>query len=319
MSSRLRPIDLIDLRGFCLAIELGSLGRAASVLGVSQPALSKRMRELETFAGTALLRRSPRGVVPTVAGDRLYPAARTLLGHAESVEQLLDGLRDLRAPVLLAASHTIAEYLLPAPLAAYRERLGHGYAMELVSANSRVVLGMVRERRADLGLAAMLGAEPEPGLLRRTLCEDEVLVAVAPRHPWARSRSVSLAEFLATPMVMRDPGSNTRHLLDRELDARGLAAAPPLLEVGSTAAAITAAISGAAPALLSARAVMAAPPLIAVRVRELSLVRHFGLVTRADSVPTSAVQELITYLLGALTGGPPGHNVRLGLSSPIDA
>ncbi len=196
MSSRLRPVDLVELRGLCLAIELGSLGRAAAALGVSQPALSKRMRELETVAGTALLRRSPRGVEPTAAGDRLYPAARTLLGHAESVEQLLDGLRDLQAPVLLAASHTIAEYLLPAPLAAYRERLGHGYALELVAANSRVVLGMVRERRADLGLAATLNAGAVPGLVVRVLCEDEVLVAVSPVIPgrargrW-RSRSSS--------------------------------------------------------------------------------------------------------------------------------
>ncbi len=130
---------------------------------------------------------------------------------------------------------------------------------------------------------------------------------------------MALEEFLATPMVMRDPGSNTRQLLDSELGARGLAAARPLLEVGSTATAITAAVSGTAPALLSGRAIAAAPPLVAVRVRELSLVRHFTLVTRADTIPAPAVQELIDYLAGVLTGGPPGHNLRLGSPSPIDA
>jgi len=304
MPSRLRPVDLVELRGLCLAIELGSLGRAAAAFGVSQPALSKRMRELETFAGTALLQRSPRGVVPTAAGERLYREARTLLGHAEAVEQLLDGLRDAQTPILLAASHTIAEYLLPAPLAAYRERLGHGYVLELVAANSAVVRGMVRERRADLGLAATLASGPRPGLVEHVLCEDEVLVAVSESHPWARSGTVELAEFLATPMVMRDPGSNTRQILARELDARGLSAAPPLVEVGSTAAAITAAISDTAPALLSARAVAAAPPLRAVRVRELELRRQFALVTRENATPTHAVSELLSYLISALTSDP---------------
>jgi DNA-binding transcriptional LysR family regulator len=178
---------------------------------------------------------------------------------------------------------------------------------------------MVRERRADLGLAATIESAPGPGLLERVLCEDEVLVAVSESHPWARSGTVALAEFLATPMVMRDPGSNTRHLLDRELRARGLTAAPPLAEVGSTAAAITAAASGAAPALLSARAIAAAPPLVAVRVLELPLIREFTLVTRENAIPTPAVIELITYLLGALTGGPLGHNVRLGQRVPMKA
>ncbi len=317
MPSRLRPVDLVELRGFCLAIELGSLGRAAGALGVSQPALSKRMRELETFAGTALLQRSPRGVVATAAGERLYREARTLLGHAEAVEHLLDGLREAQTPILLAASHTIAEYLLPAPLAAYRETLGHGWALELVAANSAVVRGMVRERRADLGLAAMVEQAPGPGLVERLLCDDEVLVAVSEHHPWARAGVIELDEFLATPMVMRDPGSNTRHVLDRELRALGLAAAPPLVEVGSTAAAIAAAISDAAPALLSERAVQAAP-LVAVRVRGLRLVRQFALVTRENATPTPAVTALAAYLLEKLTGGPPGHNVRLGQLSPIE-
>lgn len=317
MPSRLRPVDLVELRGFCLAIELGSLGRAAAALGVSQPALSKRMRELETFAGTALLRRSPRGVVATAAGERLYREARTLLGHAEAIEQLIDGLRDAQTPILLAASHTIAEFLLPVPLAAYREELGHGYALELVAANSAVVRGMVRERRADLGLAATLESTPAPGLVERVLCEDEVLVAAPEDHPWTRAGTVALREFLATPMVMRDPGSNTRHLLNRELRARGLTAAPPLAEVGSTAAAITAVLTGTAPALLSARAIAAAP-LAAVRVRGLRLVRHFALILREDATPTPAVSGLSSYLVQALSSEPPTHNLQLGQRPSID-
>ena len=302
MPSRLRPIDLVELRGLCLAIELGSLGRAAAAMGISQPALSKRMRELELFAATPLLERSPRGVRPTAAGERLYREARALLSHAEAVEQVLDGLREDRAPIRLAASHTIAEYLLPEPLAAYRERLAHPVALELVAANSDVVRGMVRERRADLGLAAAMERRPLD-LVERELCDDEVLVAVPAGHAWAARATVSLPEFLATAMIMRDPTSNARRLLDRTLGARGLSAAPPLAEVGSTGAAIAAAISGRAPALLSARAIAAAPPLRPVRIEGLALTRRFVIVTREDTPPPPRVRELISHLASALTIG----------------
>src|SRR3954453_17818703 len=82
----LRPVDLPELRAFCAAVDLGSLGAAARALGVSQPALSKRMRDLEALAGTKLLERHARGTTATAAGERLYLQARKLLAQAEEVE-----------------------------------------------------------------------------------------------------------------------------------------------------------------------------------------------------------------------------------------
>ena len=69
--------DLNELRGFCVAADLGSLGRAAVRLRVSQPSLSKRLASLETKVGTRLLDRSARGVALTAAGRRLYRHARS--------------------------------------------------------------------------------------------------------------------------------------------------------------------------------------------------------------------------------------------------
>ena len=297
-----RPIDLAPLHGLCLAIELGSLGRAAETLGISQPALSKRMRELEAVAGTALLTRSPRGVRPTPAGERVYRESRALLTRADAVAEVLDGLRGLRTPVRLAASHTIAEFMLAAPLAAYRERPGHGVTVELVAANSAVVRDLVREGRADLGLAAAAPDGPEGRQLRVSpLCDDEVVVAVPDGHPWAGAPAIELADFLPTPMVMRDPGSNSRHVLGAALHARGLAGAAPLAEVGSTAAAIATAVAEGAPTVLSVRAIAATATLTAVRVRGLSLHRRFVLLTRLADAPAPPVAELAVHLAHSLS------------------
>lgn len=317
MAHRLRPIDLVELRGLCLAVELGSLGRAAEAMGISQPALSKRMRELEMFAGTPLLYRSPRGVTATAAGELLYREARGLLTRAEHLEEVLDGLRGARTTVRLAAGHTIAEYLLPGVLADLDDGPSPGFALELVAANSAVVRDLVREGRADVGLAAAAAhpSEPEDGdagaaLRETTLCEDEIMVAVTAGHPWWDTEPIPLEQFAATAVVMRDPSSHARRLVDRALAVWDLTPAPPLSEVGSSGAAIAAAGSGRGPAVLSRLAIATADPILrAHRVQGLDLRRRFVLVTRAAAEPRDEVRRLIAHLAADL----PAHNERLGV------
>src|SRR5215211_1521112 len=86
-------LDLNELRGFCVAADLGSLGRAAVRLHVSQPSLSKRLASLEAKAGVRLLERSPRGVTLTPAGRRLYEHAHALLERADQVTDVLVGMK----------------------------------------------------------------------------------------------------------------------------------------------------------------------------------------------------------------------------------
>ncbi len=298
MPNLLRRVDLAELRAFCVAVELGSLGRAARLMRVTQPALSKRMRELELLAGTTLLTRSAQGVRPTAAGERLYAEARPLLTQAERVEEILEGLRHEDAPIRLAAGHTIAEYLLPRLLAEYQARVGRPLALELMAANSTVVHDLVSEGRADFGVAATdpHGA-PSALLQQRDLCEDEIVVAISPSHPWAALESVPLQEFVRTPMVMRDPSANTRRIVDAVLRERGLHLAAPLAEVGSTGAAIAAAITGRAPALLSRLAVPAEDEhMVALRVQGLSFRRRFVLLWSARDALSPEVRTLIDHL-----------------------
>jgi DNA-binding transcriptional LysR family regulator len=87
-----RGPELAELRAFCTAASAGSIGRAARLLQVSQPALSKRLQALEAVAGTRLLSRSSRGVTLTQPGSLLYAAAVRLLAEADSVETLMRGL-----------------------------------------------------------------------------------------------------------------------------------------------------------------------------------------------------------------------------------
>jgi DNA-binding transcriptional LysR family regulator len=303
MSGPVRSLDLAELRAFCAAVDLGSLGRAARLLRVSQPALSKRMRAIEAVVGTRLVERSPRGITATPAGTRLYVEARKLLAQAEAVDDLVRGLSGEEAPVRLAASHTIAEFVLPGPLVDFERQRERHLSVELMVANSVVVRELVRDGRADFGIAAVdRVAQGVAPLTETPFCDDEVIVAVPVDHPWAGVELVEMADFTSTPMVVRDPSANTRRVVEESLVARGLSLAPPLAEVGSTSAAKATALEEGAPVLISRMAISAAEPgLLVRRIKGLDLKRRFVIVTGAEETLPAGARALIAALSASVT------------------
>ena len=280
----IRGPEIAELRAFCAAVDLGTLGKAAVSLKISQPALSKRLRALEAAAGTKLLDRSSRGVVPTAAGRRLYPEARRLLDQADVVERLLESAPREQAPIELAVSHTIAEFFLPPELVAYQAD-GRRPAVQLTIANSSAVRRMVVEGRASIGVAATGPADGQDGadeLEELELLEDEVVVAVPQDHAWYRRKEIPQKLFLATPMVMRDNDAHVRRAVEAELADHGLTLADPLIEAASTAVAKREALERSAPVLLSALSLDEARDRLYRRpVAGLSFPRRFVIICRS--------------------------------------
>ena len=306
MSGPVRSLDIAELRAFCAAIDLGSLGRAARLLRVSQPALSKRMRAMEAVVGTPLVERSPRGIRATPAGEKLYVEARKLLAQAEAIDDLVRGLAGEEEPVRLAASHTIAEFVLPGPLVDFERRRDRHLSVELMVANSIVVRELVRDGRADFGIAAVDHVASRIGsLTEQPFCDDEVILAVPEEHPWSALETVPIDDFVSTPLVMRDPSANTRRVVDEALAKRGLVLAPSLAEVGSTSAAKATALSEGAPVLLSSLALGPADRgLVVRRVEGLSFRRRFAMVVAAEETLRPAARALAAALrAGVITGG----------------
>ena len=265
---------------------------------MSQPALSKRLRTLEALAGARLLERSPRGVTLTPAGTRLYVEARKLLAQAEAVEDVMSGLGREQQPVRLAASHTIAEYVLPGPLVEFERKRERHLSVELVIANSLVVRELVREGRAEFGIAAVDPAAAPDGLSEVPFIDDEVVVAVPHGHPWADLQEIPLDELVSTPMVMRDPTANTRRTTEAVLGKRGLALAPALAEVGSTSAAKATAVSEGAPLLLSKLALRGGDPDFVERsVAGIDFHRRFVLLFGGEENLRSPARALKEHLV----------------------
>jgi DNA-binding transcriptional LysR family regulator len=276
----LRTPDLESLRLLVLVADLGSLGRAAERLRISQPSASRRLSTLERGLGLVLVDRTRRGSRLTLAGQVVAGHARQVL---DELDRLLAGAEKLRtrreAELRVAASLTIAEYLLPAWISELRRRRPELY-IGLQVTNSEHVPELVESAEADIGFIE--GPRLARVMATRQVAEDRLVVVVDPGHPWARRREpLSARELSRTPLVLRESGSGTRQTLDRALYLAGCDRARPLVELGSTAAVRGAVIAGTGPSVLSELAVrgdLAEGRLVAVEVAGVDLTRELRAV-----------------------------------------
>jgi DNA-binding transcriptional LysR family regulator len=277
MSLSARVSDLIPFDLLLSVARLGSLGLAAAEHGISQPAASTRIRRLERQLGVPLIERSPRGSHLTPDGELVAGWAQAAVDAAAALDAGITSLRAHSDVVLrVAASMTVAEYLLPGWLTVLRAR-DPQTAVALTAGNSAEVAAAVLDGRADLGFVE--GPDQPPGLASHQVSADRLTVVVAPGHRWDRRRSgITAAELAATPLVAREPGSGTRRYFEQALSARGERdRVPPVAELSSTTAIKSAVAAGIGPAVLSSLAVapeLAAGTLRAVKVTDLDLSRR---------------------------------------------
>ncbi|KJK50614.1 LysR family transcriptional regulator [Lentzea aerocolonigenes] len=300
------PSRVTDLTSFDLLLsvaELGSIGRAATAHGMSQPSASERLRTLEARVGVPLLERTPRGARLTTAGQLVAGWAGPVLARAGDLDAGITSLKaDRHSHLRIAASLTVAEYLLPAWLIALRT-VSPDTATVLTAGNSVHVAEQVLAERADLGFIE--STDVPSGLATRTVAKDELVLVVAPSHPWAKRRKVTAAKAAATPLVSRESGSGTRQAWEHALKAKGIDKnAEPLLEMSSTTAIKAAAIGGIGPAVLSVHAVeadLATRVLIRVEVSDVDLHRTLRAVWPAGRTPRGPASDLLTIATRSLT------------------
>ncbi|WP_433593496.1 LysR family transcriptional regulator [Nocardia sp. CA-145437] len=288
-------LDELDL--LVSVAELGSLGAAARKHGITQPAASSRISVLERRLGLHVIERGPNGSVLTDAGGVVVAHARVVLAAAAALVDAAAELRSARSERLrIASSKTIADHRIPHWLAALRAaRPRVGLALEV--GNSCQVADLVRSGAADMGFVE--GPRLPDGLAGRELGADDLVIVVAPAHPWTgRRRALTLAELAETALVWRESGSGTRDTVWEVLAEHGTPAAPAV-EMGSAAAILAAVRGGVAPAVLSR--LVAGPDLAAGRVREVPLAgsavlsRTFRAVWRRGAPPEGSARLLVDF------------------------
>ncbi|WP_027555504.1 LysR substrate-binding domain-containing protein [Bradyrhizobium sp. Cp5.3] len=227
-------LNLHLLRMFVAVSRVGSFSRAAEAMNLSQPALSKGVRDFELQVGCRLLNRSQKGVVPTSEGLALLKHAEDLFAAERAAEEMLSARRDLNNGSLrIGASTTIATYMLAPYLGAFHQAYP-GIDLHLVSANTREIAEQMAAQDIDIGLVE--GPIEEGVVIAEKWRTDIMKLIVSEHHDFAADKEpIDPQRLGGEVLILREPGSGSREVVTQALAANNI---EPLrfLEIGSTAA-----------------------------------------------------------------------------------
>jgi len=210
-----------------------SFTKAAEALFMTQPAVTFQIKQLEEHFNTRLFERGHGQISLTEAGRVVFDYAERILGLSNELDaRLKDMTGQVTGPLLIGASMTIAEYLLPQVLGEFNARYP-GVVPRLLVANSETVQNQVAEHTLDIGFIE--SDSLLPSLVTEILCEDELLVVCAPSHPLAKLTSIAPGLLAQHAYISREPGSGTREVSDHYLQKIGILpdSLQPVMELGS--------------------------------------------------------------------------------------
>ncbi|MEQ8901533.1 MAG: LysR family transcriptional regulator [Roseovarius sp.] len=287
--------DFADLEAFLVLSETGSFVVAAAHLGVSQSALTRRIRKLEETLGAQLFDRTTRSVRMTLAAKRLRSRAQGLVDEArETMREMKDDTAEFsfqnRAIVTVAAvPSTIARVVIPAVglFSAGRNEA----RVRILDLLANEVAEAVEDGQADFGVSSW--AAPDGALLFEPFFEDRVVLVVPPDHPLAQaSGALKWGALSGQRLILPSQGSGNRALIDRALAPEALSLFWSY-EVPRTSTALELVRAGLGVAALPLSAVPVADgSRLAIRpLSSPAVARRIGLVYRRNgAIPPAAAR-----------------------------
>jgi molybdate transport repressor ModE-like protein len=281
---------------FHAVAQAGSISGGAQRARVSQPAVSKQIKELEEALGVSLLERLPRGTLLTQAGKILADYAQQMNALEGSAARAIEEFQGLKRGCLaVGASTTIGAYLLPQVFGEFHRRHPE-VELQMEIANTKAIQNSLMEGLGEVGLTE--GVNETEHFHSEVFHEDE-LVAIVPRgHPLLKKTSVSARELCNEPLILREEGSGTRAVVERALIKRGLLV-NPVLSLASTEAIKRAVIAGVGVAIVSRLTIdceLQFGSLSILQVKDLVIHRPLHLQTIQGRSHSTALGAFLTLL-----------------------
>lgn len=227
------------LQSFVTVVEKKNFTRAAEMLYLTQSALSKQIKVLESYLGAELLKRYDKEVVLTDAGAVFYPEAKKILSIFYSASEGIKELQGLvRGKLVLGASSLPGDYILPNVIGRFRQ-IYPGLEVQLKISDTSRTIAAVKSGVVEIGF---LGAVPEDfSLIVEPYLEDELILIVPPG--WSAVNS--WGELDMNNLILRERGSGTRQIVEESLQKVNIGFDGKVkTELGSTQAIINAVAAG---------------------------------------------------------------------------
>ncbi len=290
-------MELTPLRYLIAIAEHGHMTRAASALGVTQPALSAMLRKLEAEVGVELLHRTGRGVEPTEAGLVFLEHARDAVRRADAGVAAVRSLAGLeRGSIRVGGGATATGYLLPAVISAVR-RSHPGLRFLVREAGSEAVASSVLSGELDLGIVTEGVRHPQrDDLLRVRSVADELRLIVPQGHALTGKKSFRWSDLQGEHVIGFEAGSAVRELIDNAARDRGVTL-DVVMELRSIESIKQMVGAGIGVAFVSRFALGEG---VGLRCRDERLARELSIVRRQGRVPSPAASAFETELLKSL-------------------
>jgi len=285
------------LQVFHTVARLLSFTKAAESLHMTQPAVTFQVRQLEEYFNTRLFDRAHNRISLTAAGERVYEYADKIF---ELYAKMDNAVRDLTGEIsgvlIIGASTTIAEYMLPSLLGDFKKKYPD-VNVQLRVSNSDGIVHMVENNDIDLGVV-------ESPVLNKNLvveeCRKDRLVAIVPpQHPLSKNTEVSIKELLEHEYIAREEGSGTREVIHEQLAEAGMKSADLhiTMELGSPEAIKGAVEAGMGVSIVSEVTIhkeLEIGTLVALELTP-SLERPFSFVHQKQKFRQRAMDELLDF------------------------
>jgi DNA-binding transcriptional LysR family regulator len=275
-----------------------SFTKAAELLFMTQPAVTFQVKQLEEHLNTRLFERTHGKIALTPAGELVMHYAERILDlNAEMEARMAEITGQMAGPLMIGASTTIAEYMLPRILGAFKAKHPQVQA-RLTVANSETIENKVNDHTLDVGLIE--APSHHPNLTTHVCCDDELLLICAPDHPYAKLDKIAPIQLAETPYISREAGSGTREVIDQYFRDHGM---PPedlniVMELGSREAIKGAVEAGLGVAIVSGSTIvkeLKLGDLVAVPL-DAPLRRQLTLVYAQEKFRTKLLQSFLEFV-----------------------
>jgi DNA-binding transcriptional LysR family regulator len=289
--------NLNQLRVFYVAAKVQSFTRAAETLFLTQPGISKHIKELEEYYGTRLFDRLGKKVVLTQAGEILYAKTEIIFNMINQLKLEIDELQGLNCGVLnIGSSITIGVYLLPGVLGQFRSMFPNIDIRLDIAMNQQVVENILNNS-IDIGF---LGAPVDDDRLKlEPFIKDELVLIVPSNHEWASRDTIEPHELLGCMYISSRRGSGTRAVIEERLGRIGIIL-KNTMEFGHTEAVKKAVEAGLGVSIISKATLAREVHLGVIRALSISgldLQRSFYFAYRKDKYLSNLDKTFLQFIV----------------------
>ncbi|KML69123.1 LysR family transcriptional regulator [Pectobacterium peruviense] len=298
-------LNLAHLTTFRMVISRGSFSGAAEALGLSQPAVSLQIRQLEQVFQARLIERTSRGIRPT-------PAGMTLSEHCMKIDAVVSAAiesvslhsDDITGTVTVGTGATACIHLLP-PLLQQLRQTHPLLKVDVRTGNTSDIVRGVEENRIDIGLVTL----PAAGkcLSVNPLGTDEFVIIMEKDTLGQSTKPLSPDDLLSLPLIIFEPGSGTRALIDEWFRYAGHVASP-VMELGSIEAIKRMVRAGLGYSIVPRMSVRSMGERQGLSVYSMVpfLYRTLGTVMREDRIISRGISEVLKRLSGSFAKDETG-------------